>query len=137
MRRLKKMLGDGTVYTFTTLSRLDMTAFQKLLNSSGQGKLDKLQKKMETDGLSDEEFEEFNKMQEERLSVVNKLIRTSLAPQHKEFALSNDPSIESKLNEKLEAIIDLRDTTQLVEFATTGTITQSKEVIAKDEDLVL
>jgi hypothetical protein len=134
---MNKKLGDGKVYKFQTLSRLELSSYSKLLSNKGNRELEKLQLKMEGDGLDENEFEQFEKLQQDRLNKVNQLIRVSLGKNHAEFALTNDPTKEHELNTKLDGLIDIRDTTQIIEFITTGTITQPKEIIVPDSEITI
>lgn len=138
MRRMSKVLGDGQKYTFQTLSRLDLSNYQTLFSDSSARKMQTYQKRLDDGGeLTEEEYDEFLNLQNERMKKVNDLIRISLSVNHPEFKLSNNPDQESGLNTKLEGILDVRDTGQIVEFITTGTITQVKETFIKEEDIVL
>lgn len=138
MRRMTKTLSDGNPYTFQTLSRLHINNYQSIFNSPSARKMQAYQTRLDTDGmLEEEEYEEFLQLQNERMQQVNDLIRISMSAQHPEFRLNQDPNTNKQLNDKLEELVDLRDTAQIMEFITTGTVTQVKETFVKEEDIVL
>ena len=138
MRRLKKKLGDGEVYTFTTLSRLDVTNYAAIFADKEARQLQSFQARL--DGgkdLTEEEYENFLGLQKSRMKKLNQLIRISLGHTHPQFKLNADPDQDDAANTELEKIIDIRDTAQILEFITTGTITQQKETFIKEEDIEL
>lgn len=144
MRTAKKTLGDGKEYTLTTLNRLEIGAYRDTIkaNKKAQTEFDTLNKKLMGDeGLTERELIRYDeleqKLEEEGFTLIDRVIRQCLSKRHKEFAFQNDAQRDKEIDQKLAGIIDIRDSTQIVEFATTGTVTRQKEESFKEQELVL
>jgi len=138
MRRMRKVLQDNKEYVFQTLSRLHLSNYQTIFSDKNARKLESLQKTLDSGGeITEEEYDLLVELQKQRMRKVNDLIRISLSTVQPEFKLTKDETKEEELNTKLELLLDMRDTAQIVEFITTGTVTQVKETFVKEEEIVL
>jgi len=126
-RKLILTLLDDQKYKFSTLSRRQIAAFLNQGKSASTKKMVELERKMETEGLNESELEEFEKCQEEAMSMTDQVIRQSISKDHPEFAITNDPEIEKQRNEALSDLIDVRDTQTIMQFAMKGVVIREKQ----------
>lgn len=128
MRKLKKQLADGEVYTFSTLT-LKEQSIARRMESMPDGAVqdaEEITKKINDGKATKEERERLEKMQDAQIADMLKIVQMSLAKNHRDKFEVSDKRTQEQIIDGIQNLIDLRDMRQLVSFAMLGSIPHEK-----------
>lgn len=132
-RNLILTLSDDKEYTFTTLTRKQISAYMKSGMTSEAKAMSRLEEKMADEGLSESEIEQYEAMQQTTLDMTDSIVRQSISKHHPEFAIVEDEEENKKRTEYLQEIMDMRDTALVFQFAMKGTVQKMQDEILEPE----
>ena len=123
MRKLRVKLADDNVYTLQTLTITEYGAVKKLeqLSENKQTRFNELMEKSDDNSLTKKEEVEFEKLQDEQMDNLLKIIVMSIAKAHDEFKINANNDDKTVLD-KIKSLMDLRDMKRFATFAMTGTL---------------
>lgn len=139
MRKLKAVLADDNVYTFTTLTLKEQNVAKNLedLPKDEKEQLDKLLAKEDEEGkeLTDKEQKIVADLQDKQMRNMLKIVVMSLAKKHDEFKITNK-NTEEDILDKTEDLLDVRDMRRFTTFAILGTLPVDDDDEIETEEII-
>ncbi len=138
MRNMTMTLADDKKYKFRTLTRKQVGAVKhKQENADHAQELRELEKVEDEEGLTAKEQERMTELHELEEVLILEMIRMSMTPAQPDWALTEDPKKEAKLNDELQGLLDMRDMGICSNFAMVGTLPVEEAQVLDNSDIDL
>jgi hypothetical protein len=146
MKLLKLTFADGAKYTLSTFTILETrvmkrehSKFENLqdeqnriqfeTDEDGRLKKDEQGEWIPREGLTDEEKERLEEIEDKSFVFMMDVLRKSLCRNHPEFKKVEDEEEDREVMEKIMDLVDMPDLRKIVQFAFSGTFVPDENII--------